>query len=112
MGGLPESDTSQGGRVRYNLSTGRSSLGRSILSVRFSGAEKSGPEEDRTGVIQGVREWSPKNFRVSLSGKMWSKTFIPLLDKLNRFLKIKLFPVVLGLLKYCFVHEKIWNVSI
>jgi hypothetical protein len=52
-------------------------------------------------IIQGVREWSPKNFRVSLSGKMWSKTFIPLLDKLNRFLKIKLFPVVLGLLKYC-----------
>jgi hypothetical protein len=62
--------------------------------------------------IQGVREWSPKNFRVSLSGKMWSKTFIPLLDKLNRFLKIKLFPVVLGLLKYCFVHEKILYVSI
>jgi hypothetical protein len=28
------------------------------------------------------------------------------LDKLNRFLKIKLFPAVLGLLKYCFVHEK------
>jgi hypothetical protein len=27
--------------------------------------------------IQGVREWSPENFRVSLSGKMWSKTFIP-----------------------------------
>jgi hypothetical protein len=35
-------------RVRYNLSTGRSSLGRSILSVRFSEAEKSGLEEDRT----------------------------------------------------------------
>jgi hypothetical protein len=28
------------------------------------------------------------------------------LDKLNHFLKIKLFPAVLGLLKYCFVHEK------
>jgi hypothetical protein len=53
--------------------------------------------------IQGVREWSPKNFRVSLSGR---KTFIRFLDKLNRFLKIKLFPAVLGLLKYCFVHEK------
>jgi hypothetical protein len=62
--------------------------------------------------IRGVREWSPKNFRVSLSRKMWSKTFIPLLDKLNRFLKIKLFRVVLGLLKYCFVHEKILDVSI
>jgi hypothetical protein len=56
--------------------------------------------------IQGVKEWSPKNFRESLSGKMWSKTFISFLDKLNRFLKIKLFPAVLGLLKYCFVHEK------
>jgi hypothetical protein len=52
--------------------------------------------------IQGVREWSPKNFRVSLSGKMWPKTFISFLDKLNRFLKIKLFPTVLGLLKYYF----------
>jgi hypothetical protein len=62
--------------------------------------------------IQGVREWSPENFRVSLSGKMWSKTFIPFLDKLNRFLKMKLFPAVLGLLKYCFVHEKILYVSI
>jgi hypothetical protein len=30
--------------------------------------------------IQGVREWSPENFRVSLSGKMWSKTFIPFLE--------------------------------
>jgi hypothetical protein len=57
--------------------------------------------------IQDVREWSPKNFRVSLSRKMWSKTFILLLDKLNHFLKIKLFPVVLGLLKHCFVHKKI-----
>jgi hypothetical protein len=56
--------------------------------------------------IQGVREWFPKNFRVSLSGKMWSKTFIRFLDKLKRFLKIKLFPAVLGVLKYCFVHEK------
>jgi hypothetical protein len=56
--------------------------------------------------IQGVREWSPKNFRVSLSGKTWAKTFIRFLDKLNRFLKIKLFPAVLGLLKYCFVHEQ------
>jgi hypothetical protein len=37
---------------------------------------------------------------------------IPLLDKLNHFLKIKLFPVVLGLLKYCFEHEKILHVSI
>jgi hypothetical protein len=37
---------------------------------------------------------------------MWAKTFIGFLDKLNRFLKIKLFPAVLGLLKYCFVHEK------
>jgi hypothetical protein len=62
--------------------------------------------------IQGVREWSPENFRVSLSGKMWSKTFIPFLDKLNPFLKMKLFPAVLGLLKYCFVHEKILYVSI
>jgi hypothetical protein len=62
--------------------------------------------------IQDVREWSPKNCRVSLSGKMWSKTFIPLLDKLNRFLKIKLFPVVLRLLEYCFVHEKILYVLI
>jgi hypothetical protein len=48
-------------------------------------------------VIQSVREWSPKNFRVSLSGKIWSKTFIPFLDKINRFLKIKLFPAVFGL---------------
>jgi hypothetical protein len=55
--------------------------------------------------IQGVREWSPKNFRVSVSGKMWSNTFIPFLDKLHRFLKIKLFPAVLGLLKYCFMQE-------
>jgi hypothetical protein len=36
---------------------------------------------------------------------MWSKTFIPFLNKLNSFLKIKLFPAVLGLLKYCFVHD-------
>jgi hypothetical protein len=40
--------------------------------------------------MQGVREWFPKNFRVSLSEKMWSKTF----------LKIKLFPAVLGLNMY------------
>jgi hypothetical protein len=60
-------------------------------------------------IIQGVREWSPKNFRVSLLEKMWSKTFIPFLDRLNRFLKIKLFPAVLGLLKYCFVQEKMFR---
>jgi hypothetical protein len=28
------------------------------------------------------------------------ENLIPFLDKLNRFLKIKLFPAVLGLLKY------------
>jgi hypothetical protein len=33
---------------------------------------------------------------------LW-KTFIPVI-KLNRFLKIKLFPAVLGLLKYCFMY--------
>jgi hypothetical protein len=32
-------------------------------------------------------------------------------ERFNCFLKIKLFPVVLGLLKYCFVHEKILHVS-
>jgi hypothetical protein len=52
-------------------------------------------------IIQGFREWSPKNFRMNLSGKIWSNTFIQFLDKLNRFLKIKLFLAVLGLLKYC-----------
>jgi hypothetical protein len=35
---------------------------------------------------------------------LW-KTFIPVI-KLNRFLKIKLFPAVLGLLKYCFMYTK------
>jgi hypothetical protein len=65
-----------------------------------------GLQEKISGDIQSVREWFPKNFRVSLSGKMWSKTFTPFLDKLNRFLKINLFPAVLGLLKYCFVQEK------
>jgi hypothetical protein len=40
------------------------------------------------------------------------ETFIPFLAKLNRFLKMKLFPAVLGLLKYCFVQEKIFYVSI
>jgi hypothetical protein len=64
--------------------------------------------KQREWCIQGVREWSPKNFRVSLSGKIWPKTFIAFLDKLNRFLKIKLFPALLGLLKYCFLHEKIF----
>jgi hypothetical protein len=62
-------------------------------------------------LIQGVREWSPKNFRVSLLEKMWPKTFITFLHKLNRFLKIKLFPGVLGLLKYCFIQEKMFRLK-
>jgi hypothetical protein len=37
---------------------------------------------------------------------MLGKIGIKVLDKLNNFLKINLFPAVLGLLKYCFVQEK------
>jgi hypothetical protein len=39
--------------------------------------------------IQGVREWSSKNFRVSLWGKMWSKTLVPFFPNMNVFLKNK-----------------------
>jgi hypothetical protein len=79
---------------------------RGVSSNEKGGASRNFCSKHSEQDIQGVREWSPKNFRVSLSGKMWAKTFIRFLDKLNRFLKIKLFPAVLGLLKYCFVHEK------
>jgi hypothetical protein len=57
------------------------------------------------GASKSQTEYFDTNYKLiltSLSGKMWPKTFIPFLDKLNRFLKIKLFPAVLGLLKYCF----------
>jgi hypothetical protein len=39
--------------------------------------------------LQGVREWSPKNFRVNLCGKMWSKTLIPFFPNMNSFFKNK-----------------------
>jgi hypothetical protein len=42
---------------QYNLSTGRSSLGRSILSIRFSGTEKSGLDENRTS--EWLVVWPP-----------------------------------------------------
>jgi hypothetical protein len=56
--------------------------------------------------IQGVRKWSPKNFRVSLWGKMWSKTLIQFFPNINGFLKNKNFkwcPTVWELLHHFIV---------
>jgi hypothetical protein len=39
--------------------------------------------------IQGVREWSPENFTVSLREKMWSKTLVQFFPNMNGFLKNK-----------------------